>query len=165
MAAIGRPAMLGHDRGDGREVFGLLIDARLGGQVGRLKDLVRLVVAKRGIHRADDGQLVHQGRLLRQVLAEAHAGKLRGDRAERPADSDRRIRLHVPRIDMAGAAGHPNQDDALAARQCVAGCRCSSAARSRSANDNPAKPARLALRTLRRLTTERPSCLCGFKNR
>ena len=47
-----------------------LIEPRLGVEIGRLKNLVRLVIAESRVDRADDRELVHHRRLLGQVLAQ-----------------------------------------------------------------------------------------------
>ena len=90
------------------------IDARGGFQAAGLKDLVGLVIAVAGVDGADDGKLVHHGCLPGQMFADGDARHARGDRREGPAVLDRPIGFHVPHVDVAGPAGHPQQDDALA---------------------------------------------------
>ena len=91
--------------------------ARLGFEVAGLKHLVRLVVAVAGIDRADDRHPIQHRRLLRQILAELHAGQPRGDRRKRPANFRRHVRFDVPSVDVARPASHPQQNDALASRR------------------------------------------------
>ena len=97
------------------------VRARLGADVGGLHHHVRLVVAAATIHRADDGELVHQRGLLGQMLAQVNARQLRGNGLERPAIAGRRVGLRVPHVHMAGTAGHPEEDDGLVAAHRAAG--------------------------------------------
>ena len=114
---IGGAAMLGDDRGDRRIFFGFVVDARLGVQVGGLKNLVRLVIARARVDRADDRELVHHRRLLGQIFAQKHARQLAANRGKRAADLLGHVGLNVPGVDVARSAGHPEQDHALAVRQ------------------------------------------------
>src|SRR5262245_4849730 len=65
------------------------------------------------IDTAEDREAVHHRRLLRQMFADDQPWNARADDAERPAVLRRPVRLGVPGVDVAGAAGHPEQDDAL----------------------------------------------------
>ena len=56
-----RATMFRHDAAEGREILRLRVRARLIGQIGRLHDHVRLVIAEAAIDRADDGELVEDG--------------------------------------------------------------------------------------------------------
>ena len=132
-------------------------------QVGRLEDLVRLVVAVPAVHRADDRELVEHRRLLRQVLAERDAGQPGGDDAEGAAVLERAVGLGVPGVDLAGAAGHPEQDDALFPRIGRPASDARARHRSRSGRLSPARPASPALSMLRRLATTRPSRSVGLR--
>ena len=53
---------------------------------------------------------------LREVLADADARHRRVDRLELAADVRRRVGLRVERVDVAGPAGHPQQDARLGPR-------------------------------------------------
>ena len=68
------------------------------------------------VRRADDGELVHDLGLLRQVLADLDAGHVGGDRLELAAELGRGVRLEIVHVDVAGPAGLPDQDDRLAVR-------------------------------------------------
>ena len=107
--------MLGDHRADGRIHVALPIDPRLGLQVCRLQHLVRLVIALAGIDGADERELVEHRGLLRQMLADDDARQLRLRDAERTAVFERLIGLRVPGVDVARPAGHPQENDALAA--------------------------------------------------
>ena len=72
------------------------------------------MVAVAGVDRADDREVVEQGGLFRQMLADPDSRQPRRNCGKRPAILWRPLGLHVPGIDVAGTAGHPQQDDALA---------------------------------------------------
>jgi len=114
-------AHLGDDRPDGGVVVAVAVDAGGRLDVAGLKDLVRLVVAVARVDRAEDRQLVEERRLLGQVLADEGARQARGDYAERTAVLVGAVGLGVPGIDVAGPAGHPEEDDALGVSGTAAG--------------------------------------------
>ncbi len=60
-----RPPVLGDDRADRRVRIPFWVDPGGGFEVPGLEDLVRLVVAVGGVDRAEDGELIEHGRLLR----------------------------------------------------------------------------------------------------
>ncbi len=70
-----------------------------------------MIVTVAAIDRTEDGQPVENAGLQRQVLAEADARNFRGDRGEGPADFDGRLGLGIPRIEMTGTAGQPEEND------------------------------------------------------
>src|SRR5581483_3094748 len=88
-------------------------EARFSVEVGRLKDLVRLVVAVAGIDRADEGEAVEHGSMFRQMLTEADSRQPGSDGAEGAAVHRGTVRLGVPGVDVAGSARHPQEDEAL----------------------------------------------------
>ena len=108
-----RGASARHDGREARIHLRLGVRAWLSADVGGLHHHVRLVIAAAAVHRADDGEAVHQSRLLGQVLAEVHAGELGGDGLKRSAIAGRRVRLGIPHIDMTGTTRQPEQDDRL----------------------------------------------------
>ena len=73
-----RPVMLGHDASRSPGTFSGRVETRLGLPVGGLEDLVGLMVAVPGIHRADDREPVEHRRQLGQVLASETPGSLVG---------------------------------------------------------------------------------------
>ncbi len=152
------PAVLGDDGADGGVLVALGIDAGGGESVAGLEGLVGLVIAAGGIDGAEDRELVEHGRLLRQVLADDHAGDLRLDDAEGAAVLDGSVGLGVPGVDLTGAAGHPEEDDGLVVRaEGLAFLGGLARAWSKPGRLRPATPARPALSILRRLKTTRPS--------
>ena len=95
-----------------RRALGLLV-ARVHvvnavGMVGRLR-----------AQAANDAELVHELRHARQIFANVVAGKLRLDLAERPARGS--PGLHVERVNLAGAAIHPQKNATLAALRRLGG--------------------------------------------
>src|SRR5205823_13295474 len=81
-------------------------------------------------------------RHFRQVFAGTEAGELRSDGAERAAVLDGAVRLRVPRVDVTGAAGHPQQDDAFGTLRLALRRRLG--ARSQETGDGEAREAREA---------------------
>lgn len=74
-----------------------------------LHDVVRLVVAVPTVHRADQGEVVHHGGLLGQVLADMDSRDLGRDVLEGAADLRGHPGFHIPRVDVGRPAGHPEQ--------------------------------------------------------
>ena len=106
-----------HFRNDGSDrgvLLGLGILARFRFEIGGLKYGVRFMIAAAGIYRANDGELVHHGSLLGQVLAELDAWQFCRDHTKRTTVNQRSVGFGIPGIDMTGSAGHPQQDDTLA---------------------------------------------------
>ena len=68
----------------------------------RAVDRRRVGVVDAVMGRADERAAVHLPGELRQVLAEVHAGHARRDRLELAANLRRRVRLHVPHVEMVG---------------------------------------------------------------
>jgi hypothetical protein len=62
---------------------------------------------------ADDGPFVHNPRAHREQIADLDAGNFGGDRAEFAAVLDRRFRFRIPRLVLAGAAPHPEDDNGI----------------------------------------------------
>ena len=85
------------------------------------------------LHIANDGQLVGEPRLAGHVLADVDAGHVGLDRLEVAADLDRRVRLHVVHVDVAGAADEQNHDDRLGARRLVLGAKAEQVAEHQAA--------------------------------
>ena len=129
-----------------------------------LEDLVRLVVAVPGVHRADDRELVEHRRLLRQVLAEQDAGQPGGDDAERAAVLERAVGLGVPGVDLAGAAGHPEQDDGLASPDRPARLGGAGPVAEQVRQAQPGQARQAGLEQLRRLATTSPPAPAGLRS-
>ncbi len=109
-----RPAELGEHRADGGVLVAVAANSRGSVQIAGLKDLVRLVVAVAGIDGTDEREAIEQRRLLRQVLANENTGEPGCNRGKRAAVLVGTLRFDVPRIDVAGPAGHPQEDHAFA---------------------------------------------------
>ena len=107
--------MLGNNRANGRVLLGNGVGTGFGFQVRCLEHRVWLMVAVPGIHRADDCELIEHARKLRQVLAYLYAGQPGGNHAKGAPVFNRPVWLGVKRINMTGAAGHPEQDHRLVA--------------------------------------------------
>ena len=75
-----------------------------------------MIAAFPAIHGADQGQPVHDTGLQRQVLAHSEAGDLGVDRPKRTANLDGGTGFGVPRIDVAGTAGEPEENHRSFAR-------------------------------------------------
>ena len=99
--------------------------------------VVALVVADR----ADDRQLVGDGRQARQVLREVDAGNLRVDRRELAAEFLRRVRLGIEGFVVGGAAVQPDQDAAvrLAVESARTGAGTAAAERGQAAAEDAAQ--------------------------
>ncbi len=69
------------------------------------------MIAGPGIHRANDGELIHHGGLQWHVFADLDAWHTRGDRLEWPSNLGAHFRLHVPHVDLTGPTGKPDLDD------------------------------------------------------
>ena len=102
-----------------------------------------MIDAIAAIDRADHRHAVEQARLQRQVFAKANAGHYGGNRAERPPHLHRSIGLGVPRIEMTGAAGEPEENHRLAAGLAAAGGLGSSPQHDRQRQTGDARQARL----------------------
>jgi hypothetical protein len=63
------------------------------------------------LHAVDNGQLVGDFRVQREVLAEADAGNVGADRPELAADFGRRFWFHVVHVQVARPAGQIDEDD------------------------------------------------------
>src|SRR5205807_750996 len=74
-------------------------------------NLAQLVVALDEFEAAHQRQLVGDGRLQRQQLAEVEARHVRLDRLELAADSGGSVRLEVVEVDMAGASIKAHHDN------------------------------------------------------
>ena len=98
--------ILGHDRAD----FGKAdVGAGLVAGVHQVDAAGMIDLA--GLHRADDGDLVHLLRHLRHQLANLRAGDVGRDRPEQPAG--RPAGLHVEGFELAGPAVHEQVDAVL----------------------------------------------------
>jgi hypothetical protein len=79
-------------------------------------DLAEEVVVLHRLHAAQQREPVHDLCLHRHQFGEPHAGELRVDRLERPADLVRRVGLRVPHVDVARPAVEDDVDDRLGSR-------------------------------------------------
>ncbi len=109
-----RPAPTRHHRADRGIEMAVAIDAgsRLG--VAGLEDTIRLVIAVRRIDGTNDREAVEHGGLFRQMLAQQHAGQARAGDSKGTTILRGPVGLGIPGVDVAGAARHPQEDDALA---------------------------------------------------
>ena len=115
--AVARPHPM-HHRAEGREVV-----PRSGGvrRLARVELAGEREVARRPVvqvvvrHRPHDGEPIRQFRYFGQVFGEPHAGHGRGDGAERAADFGRRVRLRVPRFQLALPAGREHDQHGFGA--------------------------------------------------
>ena len=73
----------------------------------------QLVVRLQRAHAAQDRGVLHQLREAREMLADADARHRRFDGLEFAADVGRSLGLRVEGVDVAGPAGHPQQDARL----------------------------------------------------
>ena len=90
-----------------------LVKGPVGGVAGEVVVVAGVVVAGAAAvvaQRADDGQVVRLLGQVRQVLAEADAGALVAIGLERAAVLGGSVGLHVPGVDVRGAAAEPDQD-------------------------------------------------------
>jgi hypothetical protein len=79
-----------------------------------------------GVHRSDNGEPIEHRCLLRHVLAKQDAGQFGGDDFDGTTVLERAIGFGVPGVYVAGTAGHPEQNDRLAALDwlpCLGGTR------------------------------------------
>ena len=106
--------MLRNDRSESRILVRLAIRPWLGREIAGLEHRVRRVSAMPSIDRANDRELVEHRGLLRQMFAKQYAGQLRLSHAERSAIDQGTIRLRIPGVEMTRAAGHPEENAALA---------------------------------------------------
>ena len=77
---------------------------------GQRMDRSGIVKGRLVVDAANDRDLVHPLRHLREVFANLNARDRRGDRSERTADLGRSVGLHVPRVEMARPAVIKDQD-------------------------------------------------------
>ncbi len=89
---------------------------------GAAADLAAVVAGQGGVHGggvgvvdavvggADEGAAVHLPGQARQQLAHLDAGDGGGDRLELAANLGRGVRLHVPHVEVAGAAVEEDED-------------------------------------------------------
>ena len=73
------------------------------------------------VNGADDGEAIEHCGLFGKVLADHNAGKFGLGDTEGPAIDPGTVGLAVPRINVAGAARHPEQNNAFAAGAGAAG--------------------------------------------
>ena len=99
---VPRPQLLGHDRPQGRELHGGVVQVSGGGVVHRLG----MVVAE-GLDGADDGQLVHPLGQLGKQLRNLNAGHVGGNGTEGT------VGLGIPGVHLAGTAVQPDQNAGL----------------------------------------------------
>ena len=113
-ARIVGTVVLGNKRADGRIHPPVAIAARGGLAVTCLESHVWFVITLVSIHGPHDSELVEHRRLFGQTVTDDDA-RLGGlDHAKWTTIVVRSVGLGIPRVDMAGTTGHPQQDHRLA---------------------------------------------------
>ena len=115
-----------------------------------------------GGERPHQGDLVHHLRRVRQVLAELDAGDVRPDGAELAADLARRIRLRVERVQMAGPARQPEQDDRIP-RVCPSPAAAALRIAKNCGSESPKNESAPTFSRSRRLTPSQFRRRCGSR--
>jgi hypothetical protein len=148
---------LAYDRTDCRihEIFS--VDPRTCGQVPRLDDLVRLMVAASVVYGTNDSQLVRGFRVFRKMFAKTYSRMSGRDGRERPSIVFGLVRFGVERINVAVPPHiHKRITDLLPPRDRPFHL-ARSRARSSPGKERPAIPARPAFIIPLRSTTAKPS--------